>query len=145
MKPTQTAYDFIAREEGCRLKAYQDSVGVWTIGYGNTFYDDGQSVKKGDIINQEQAEILLKIIVDDFADKVSALITATINDNQFAALLSLAYNIGIGAFKRSTVLRKVNLNPSDPTIAAAFDMWKNAGGKPILLARRKREAKLYFS
>jgi lysozyme len=68
-----------------------------------------------------------------------------INQNQFDSLVSLAFNIGTGAFKKSTLLKKVNANPNDPAIKGAFEMWKNAGGMPILLKRRQREAALYFT
>jgi lysozyme len=68
-----------------------------------------------------------------------------ISQSQFNALVSLCFNIGIAAFKGSTVLRRVNADPNDPDITQAFLMWKNAGNKPVLLARRKRESALYFS
>lgn len=145
MKLSEKGYEFLGREEGLRLSAYQDSVGIWTIGYGNTFYENGVKVKKGDKITKERALELFRSIVKRFEDGVNTAITRELNANQFDALVSLAYNIGIAGFKGSTVVKRVNANPCDPTIRQAFEMWRNAGGKPILLNRRKREADLYFS
>lgn len=145
MKLSNKGYEFLGNEEGLRLNAYRDSVGVWTIGYGNTFYEDGSKVKKGDRITKGRALELFRHIVKRFEDGVNRTITRELNANQFDALVSLAYNIGVAAFSKSTVARRVNANPCDPSIRDAFLMWRNAGGKPILLNRRKREADLYFS
>lgn len=140
---------FLHKEEGCRLSAYLDSVGKWTIGYGNTFYEDGSKVKKGDKITQERAESLFLIVVKQFEDAVNLTIKQELNANQFSALVSICYNIGIGAFKTSTLAKKVNANPNDPTIRNAFESWRygtvNGKKEPILLGRRQREADLYFS
>lgn len=144
MKLSEKGYAFLGKEEGLKLTAYQDSVGVWTIGYGNTFYEDGSKVKQGDKITKEHAIRLFHSIVKQFEDGVNSTIKRELNANQFDALVSLAYNIGIPGFKGSTVARRVNANPCDPTIRDAFLMWKMAGGEPILLNRRKREADLYF-
>lgn len=144
MKLSEKGYAFLGNEEGLKLTAYQDIVDIWTIGYGNTFYEDGTKVKKGDKITKERALQLFQSIVKQFEDAVNSTIKRELNANQFDALVSLAYNIGVAGFKGSTVARRVNANPCDPTIRDAFLMWKNAGGKPILLKRRKREADLYF-
>lgn len=144
MKLSEKGYAFLGKEEGLKLTAYQDSVGVWTIGYGNTFYEDGTKVKQGDKITKERALSLFRTIVKQFEDGVNSTIKRELNANQFDALVSLAYNIGIPGFKGSTVAKRVNANPCDPTIRDAFLMWKFSGGKPILLNRRKREADLYF-
>lgn len=142
MQLDQHGIDFIKNEEGCRLKAYQDSVGVWTIGYGQTYYHGGEPVKQGDIITQQQAEEGLVQLLKRYSD---ATWKEGLTNNQHSALTSLCYNIGIHAYLGSTVHRLVEANPNDPEIKDAFLMWKNAGGKPVLLARRKREAELYFS
>ena len=136
---------FIQKEEGVRLKAYKDAVGVWTIGYGNTYYQNGTKVKEGDTITKEESNQLFSSIVSKFSQAVNRLVIREINQNQFDALVSLTYNIGIVGFTRSSVLKKVNKNPCDPTIGTSFELWKNAGGKPILLDRRKREVSLYTS
>ncbi len=147
MKLTEKGINLIKEFEGLRLTAYRDSVGVWTIGYGNTFYEDGTTVKQGDKITQERADYLFRSIVDKFADQVRNSLTnhERVSDAQFSAMVSLAYNIGIGAFKGSTLLRKVNANPCDPAIPDEFPRWNKAGGKVLagLTRRRKAEAELY--
>lgn len=140
-------YKLIQQFEGLKLKAYQDSVGIWTIGYGNITYLDGTKVKKGDEITREQADLMFKQTANKFALEVAKLIDVCLTQNQFNALVSLAYNIGIGAFKGSTLLKKVNNNPSNPTIKDEFLKWKMAGGKVIqgLLNRRIKESEVYFN
>lgn len=133
--------------EGCKLRAYQDSVGIWTVGYGATFYQDGSKVKSVDILTQQQADDLLNYHVNLFADKVKPLIKVELSDNQFSALVSFAFNLGAGALAKSTLLKKVNVNPEDESIRAEFAKWDKAGGKQLrgLTRRRKAEADLYFS
>lgn len=147
MKLTEKGINLIKEFEGLRLTAYRDSVGVWTIGYGNTFYEDGSTVKQGDKITQERAGSLFRSILDKFADQVCNSLTNPdrVSDAQFSSMVSLAYNIGVGAFKGSTLLRKVNANPCDPTIPDEFIRWNKAGGKVLngLTRRRKAEADLY--
>lgn len=145
MKLSKKGLDFIAQEEGLRLNAYQDQVGVWTIGYGSTFYEDGTKVKKGDKITKERALNLFANITKVFEDGVNRVVKSKLNQNQFDALVSIAFNIGLGAFSGSTLLKRVNANPNDPNIRTQFEAWRNAGGKPILLKRRKREADMYFT
>jgi lysozyme len=137
----------IRRFEGCRLIAYQCSAKVWTIGWGSTFYEDGSSVKQGDVITQERADRLFVILLDQFASQVRPLITARVNDNQFGALLSFAYNAGVGALRRSTLLRLVNANQANPAIRLEFGKWNKAGGQVLngLTRRRTAEADLYFT
>lgn len=139
--------DLIKFYEGCKLVAYKCSAAKDTIGYGNTFYENGTSVKPGDKISQERANELFEIIAKDFADKVKPLIKSTVTPNQFAALTSFAYNAGIGNLKSSTLLKKVNANPNDPTIDLEFQKWNKAGGKVLagLTKRRASESKLYFT
>ena len=139
--------DLIKFYEGCKLVAYKCSAAKDTIGYGNTFYEDGRPVKPGDKISQEQANELFEIIAKDFADKVKPLIKSAVTPNQFAALTSFAYNAGIGNLRSSTLLRKVNANPNDPTIDLEFAKWNKAGGKVLagLTKRRASESKLYFT
>lgn len=146
MKLNKAGADLIKSFEGCKLTAYRCSANKETIGYGNTFYEDGSPVKLGDTITQERAESLFIMISDSFAAKVKPLITSAVTENQFGALVSFAYNCGIANLKSSTLLRKVNANPNDPTIAAEFAKWNKAGGKVLagLTRRRKAEADLYF-
>ena len=134
------------REGGPYLNAYRDSVGVWTIGYGNTFYENGTKVKAGDSVTMLRANQLFLNILSKFAAEVRAKIKSQVNDNQFAALVSFTYNVGIGNLNKSTLLKKVNANPNDPTIRAEFMKWNKAGGQVLrgLTIRRQMEANLYF-
>lgn len=143
-KVSAAGIDFLIREEGMRLKPYLCAGGIATIGVGCTFYPDGRKVKLSDpAISKEQAVSLFQSVLVHFERKVCALTRQDINQNQFDALVSLCFNIGTAGFEKSTVLRLVNTNPHDPAIEQAFEAWKNAGGKPILLDRRKREWRLY--
>jgi lysozyme len=146
-KLDQRGIDFIANEEGCILHPYKDSVSVWTIGYGNTYYPNGQRVKPTDkSITKGQALELFKFILQSYEKSVWSITRDDLTQNNFNALVSISYNIGVNGFKGSTLLKRVNANPKDPSIASAFVMWANAGSKKgILLERRKREAALYFS
>jgi lysozyme len=139
--------DLIKLFEGCKLVAYKCSAAKDTIGYGNTFYEDGKPVKPGDKITQERANELFEIIAKEFADKVAPLVKSAVTPNQFAALTSFAYNAGIGNLRNSTLLKKVNANPNDPSIALEFAKWTRANNKVLLGLQRRREAetKLYFT
>jgi len=146
MKLNKAGSDLIKSFEGLKLNAYKCSANKETIGYGNTFYEDGTPVKMGDTITKERAESLFELISDSFAAKVKPVVTSAVNENQFAALVSFAYNCGIGNLKSSTLLRKVNANPNDTTIRAEFLKWNKASGKILagLTRRREAEANLYF-
>jgi lysozyme len=146
MKVNAEGYALIKRFEGCRLKAYLCPANVWTIGYGNTFYENGMKVKEGDVITQQRAEELAKFIIDQFAVTIEPFIQKPLTDNQFSACVSLAYNIGTSGFKRSSVFKKLNINPNDPTIADSFKLWNKGGGKVLagLVKRREAEIALYF-
>lgn len=138
--------DFIGKEEGLRLKPYLCSANVPTIGYGSTYYEDGTKVKLSDpAITKERAEQLFLNTLKHYEMCIYTSTRDDINQNQFDALVSLCYNIGTHAFKKSTLLKRINKNPNGVDIESAFLMWKNAGGKPILLNRRKREYALYSS
>jgi lysozyme len=141
----QSGIDFLINEEGLILHPYKDSVGIPTIGIGNTYYEDGTRVKMTDpAITKDRAINLFRIVLRNYENAVWSTTRDDINQNQFNALVSICYNIGVAGFKGSTLLKRVNLNPTDLLIRDAFLMWKNAGGKPVLLARRRREADLYF-
>jgi lysozyme len=146
MKVNAEGYALLKRFEGCVLKAYKCPAGVWTIGFGNTFYEDGTKVKEGDVITQKRADELAKFIVEQFANSIREMIKQPLNENQFSACVSLAYNIGTGGFKKSSVLRKLNANPLDASIADSFRLWNKGGGKVLrgLVNRREAEIQLYF-
>lgn len=133
------ALDLIKRNEGCRLIAYRDVVGIWTIGYGHTPAHAGQR------ITQAEADALFKADIDKFADGVDALVSDDTGDNQFGAMVSLAYNIGLHAFKGSSVLRHHNRGEFQAA-ADAFRMWNKAGGQVVkgLARRREEERELYM-
>ncbi len=143
----QRGRDFLAKEEGIILHPYLDSVGIPTIGIGCTFYPGGRRVTMKDkpLKNVQAAWDLFDAVNSSFMLTVYSTTRDDINQNQFNSLVSLCYNIGPAGLKGSTVLKLVNKNPNDPKIGPAFELWKNAGGRPILLGRRKREVKMYFS
>lgn len=143
---SQKGIDFIVKEEGIILKPYRDAVGIPTIGVGSTYYENGQRVKMNDpAITKDRAIGLFKNVLAAYEIGVWSNTRDDINQNQFDALVSLAYNIGVTGFKNSTLLKIVNANPNDKKIIEAFKAWRFAGKNPILLNRRIREAKLYFS
>ena len=147
MELSQKGKDLIMQFEGCKLTAYQDSVGIWTIGYGNIYYEHNVAVKKGDIITHNRAIELFNLIVKRFEVDVDLLVTSNVNQNQFDAMVSLAYNIGIGNFKSSSLLKMVNKSPNDTTIYLQFLRWNKAKGEviPGLTRRRIAESNLYKS
>ena len=140
-------YLLVKNFEGCKLKAYLDSVGVPTIGYGATYYKDGSKVKIGDKMTQQEAEDLLQFDIEEFSSRVKGLVKSDINDSQEDALISFAYNLGLNNLKISKLLKKVNINPDDKSIQQEFEKWVKAGGVvlPGLVRRRKSEAYLYFT
>ena len=147
MKVNSKGIQLIKTFEGCLLNAYLCPAKVWTIGYGSTQYLDGKPVKPGDKITQQQAEELLIDTVNIFAQGVEKLIKVELNDNQFSALVSFAFNLGIGNLQKSTLLKKVNENPNNHMIRTEFAKWNKVGGKVLngLTRRRNAESQLYFS
>jgi lysozyme len=150
MKTSAVGYDTIKKFEGLRLNSYQDQVGIWTIGFGATYFPNGERVREGQTINREYAEILLQRTVDTFASKIDHLVTSEVTQNQFDALVSFAFNVGVGNFTQSTLLKKVNENPNNPAIRLEFMKWTKGRKNgtlihlPGLEKRRKQEADLYF-
>jgi len=135
MITSKKGIDLIKSFEGLELKAYKDSVGVLTIGYGST----GNHVFAGQSITEAQAEDLLKSDLLRFEKGVSAVVTVPLTQNQFDALISFSFNLGLGNLKSSTLLKK--LNAKDYTGAAnEFTRWNKAGGKVLSGLTRRREA-----
>ena len=146
MKIDLNGRKLIYGEEGVRLNAYLDQVGIPTIGVGFTFYPNkGQKVKMGDKITMTECDSIFDKIIILFEDSVNKNIKVKLTQNQFNALVSLAFNIGASAFAGSTLVKKINASAPLVEIEKWFTAWCNAGGKPILLARRKREFKIYKS
>lgn len=147
MKLNTQGYRLICMFEGFSAKPYLCSAKVPTIGYGSTYYLNGKKVTLLDKpITELEAFEMFKAIADKFADKVSKLVTAPIDQAQFNAIVSLTYNIGPANFQKSTLLKKVNFNHNDPSIRAEFLKWNKAGGQVLkgLTIRRKAEADIYF-
>jgi lysozyme len=146
VKVSERGLELIQSFEGLRLEAYDDGGGVWTIGYGTTRYpDSGEPVKEGDAISQAQADEYFAADVGDFAADVGRLVHVPLSQQQFDACCSLAYNIGTGAFEKSTLLQK--LNAGDYYGAAdEFLRWNKDGGvvNPGLVNRRKFERALFL-
>ncbi len=148
MKLSQKGLDLIKKFEGFSAKPYLCSAGVPTIGYGSTYYANGVKVKMTDSpISEEWAEELLQKVVTHYERGVDSMTRDDINQNQFDALVSFAYNVGLTNYKNSTLLKRVNANPKDPDIQKQFMKWVRAAGKVIkgLINRRTVEANLYFS
>ncbi len=144
MQISNKGIDLIKTFEGCKLSAYQDAVGVWTIGYGWTQPVDGVSIKRGMIISMATAERLLRIGLVQYESAVNQLVKVNLNQDQFDALVSFAYNLGTRSLSTSTLLRK--LNAGDRAGAAEeFLKWNRAGGTVVAgLARRRAVERLAF-
>jgi lysozyme len=141
-------FEVIKSFEGFESKPYLCSAGVATIGWGSTRYADGSKVKLTDqAITQAQADELFLLTLTQYELDVDAFCRDDISQNQFDALTSFCYNCGAKNLKSSTLLKKVNKNPNDPTIKAEFLKWNKASGKVLkgLVRRREAEANLYFS
>jgi len=126
--------------EGCRLTAYQDQVGVWTIGYGHT----GADVTAGLTITQDQAVALLTSDVAASVSFVNQVVTVQLKQNEFDALVDFVFNLGRGAFAGSTLLKELNAGNFDAA-AAQFNRWSRAGGQVVagLLRRRQAETAMF--
>ncbi|HAT3815740.1 lysozyme [Citrobacter freundii complex sp. 2024EL-00748] len=139
MQTSEKGIALIKQFEGCKLTAYQDSVGVWTIGYGWTQPVDGKPIRAGMTIKQETAERLLKTGLVSYESDVSRLVKVGLTQGQIDALVSFTYNLGARSLSTSTLLRK--LNAGDYAGAAdEFLRWNKAGGKVLNGLTRRREA-----
>jgi lysozyme len=126
--------------EGCRLTAYQDQVGVWTIGYGHT----GPDVVAGLTITQAQAEAYLAADVQSAAACVNRAVTVPLSQEEFDALVDFVFNLGSGSFEGSTLLQLLNAG-NMAAAAEQFNRWDRAGGAVVagLLRRRQAETALF--
>ena len=154
MKPTENCYSIIKHYESLRLRAYRDSTGKLTIGWGTVCYENGAPIKPTDIIPQFRAEQLMRFEAESKARTITMLTgKVKLNQDQFDALLSFTYNLGTGNLKTSTLLQRVLADPNDPYINTCFLMWVKAKNKNTgllesldgLIARRKSESLLYFT
>jgi lysozyme len=125
MKISQNCINLIKKWEGCKLYAHKCPAGVWSIGYGTTRYPDGRTIKPGDKITDKQADGFLIHECEQKANAVSDLVTVPLNQNQFDALVSFTYNVGVGAFQNSTLRRKLNEKDYEGA-ANQFKVWNKA-------------------
>lgn len=149
MRINKAGLQLIKDFEGLRLEPYNCSANVPTIGWGSTFYENGVKVKLTDPkITKERAEQLLINTINGFEAKLNKTLQGIVlNDNQYSALVSFSFNLGIGNLQKSTLLKLVKIHPNNPQIAKEFLKWNKAGGKVLngLTRRREAESKLYFS
>lgn len=144
MKTSAKGRALIQQREGVRLKAYLDSVGIWTIGVGHTSAAGPPTVKPGMTITQAECDEILSRDLIQFEQAVSAGAGSTpLADHEFDACVSLAFNIGAGAFRGSTVARRLRIGDKDGA-AEAFLMWARAGKNATLLMPRRKAERLQF-
>lgn len=140
MKINQATVELVKEFEGFKTTAYKCPAGIWTIGYGTTAAAGvGITPKEGMTISRKDAEGYLHGALEKFASQIEKDITAPINENEFGAFVSLAYNIGPGAFRKSSALRHFNAGDKAKA-AAAILLWDKAGGKVLRGLKRRREA-----
>lgn len=145
IKISQTGINFIKKEEGLRTTAYLDSVSVWTIGFGHT----GPEVRGGLVITEERAEELLRKDIEKCEAAIAKGVKVELTQNQVDALCSFIFNVGVGAFLGSTLLKRINEKAANNAIRAEFMRWDKGtiGGKKVALkgltVRRGREADMY--
>ena len=143
MLPSVNCINLIKKWEGCKLESYKCSAGHWTIGYGNTFYEDNTKVKQGDKITQKRAEALLVNLLPKFESIVNKKITISLNQNQYDSLVSYTWNTG----GSSTLFSMINRKASNKEIREWFETKYITAGEKVLqglVNRRKDEANLYF-
>lgn len=141
MAISENCINLIKEFEGCKLKAYKCPAGIWTIGYGCT-----TNVKEGDTCTQEQADTWLTEEANEFAESVLGMVKVPLTQNELDALTSLAYNIGLGNLRKSTLMKRINESDFDAA-ADEFPKWNKAGGNvlPGLVKRRRAERDLFLS
>jgi len=146
--------EFISSFEGFEAKPYIDIAGHATIGYGATYYQDGRKVTMQDAPITLQCALNLKEFhIEETEKVVRRLVKSNINQNQFDALVSWVYNLGKENLRTSTMLKKINANPNDPSIKASWVQWNKARDPKTkelkvsngLTRRRNEEIRIYFS
>ncbi|WP_067151039.1 lysozyme [Pseudotamlana agarivorans] len=149
MKTTKTGIKLIHKYESFRNHPYLCPSGIPTIGWGNTYYEDGSKVTLNDEpITRKRGDELFENIIKTFEDKVNEYVTSDINENQFSSLVSFTYNVGVYNFKRSTLLKKINNNPNDfDAIEYQFKRWNKGtvnNKKVVLKGLTKRRNEEFF-
>ena len=140
MAIAKSTLDFITKEEGARNKAYKDSKGLWTIGVGHLIKSDEQHLITA-TLTDDQVEELLRSDLRWCSEAVESSVKVPLTQRQYDALYSLCFNIGEGAFRKSTVVKRINANDLKGA-ADAIEMWN----KPeVLVPRRKREKAMFLA
>ena len=139
MNISEEGLALIKKFEGCELEAYQDSVGVWTIGYGHT-----KDVKEGNKINKDEAEHLLAEEMPEYEGYINDMVEVPLNQCQFDALVCWVYNLGPTNLKNSTLLTVLNQERYND-VPREIKRWNKAGGEVLkgLVRRREAEALLF--
>ena len=139
MRTSEAGILLIKSFEGCRTVAYQDAVGVWTIGYGHTI-----DVKEGMSITQHQCDVMLEVDIETYENYVNKYVIVSLTQNQFDALVSWVYNLGPTNLRNSTMLKVLNAGNYNE-VPYQMKRWNRAGGKVLkgLVVRRKAEAELF--
>jgi len=139
MKLGEKGTEILKYFEGCKLTAYQDSVGVWTIGYGHT-----KGVYNGMTITQDEAEQMLLTELEEYEGYIESMVTVPLTQNQFDALVVWIYNLGPTNFRNSTLLKELNAGNYNAA-GQEITRWNKAGGKVLagLVKRREAEAELF--
>lgn len=144
MKVSKDGLNLIKEFEGVRLTAYKCPADVWTIGIGHTSAAGAPEVKPGMTITLQEAYDILNSDLGQYEDAVNKLVKVPLTQNQFDALVSFVYNVGVGAFQKSTLLKKLNDGQYN-AVPGELMKWTKAGGKelPGLVRRRRAEAALW--
>jgi len=147
MKTSNNAIRLIEKFEGFSPTMYLDAVDLPTIGYGTLLDTKEEEYLKTAVISRTEAEVLLRKELSPIEKNLNKMVRVPITQNQYDALVSFCYNLGCQALRTSTLLRKLNINPNDPSIQGEFMRWVYAHGKKLngLIRRRESEAELYFS
>jgi len=144
MNTSDAGIALIQEFEGCRLTAYVCPAGVLTIGYGHTSAAGSPAVKKGMRISKQKASDILRSDLHKFESGVASMVKVDLDQNQFDVLVSFAFNCGLGALRKSTLLKRVNAGKFD-AVPAELMKWTRGGGKvlPGLVRRRRAEAEMW--
>lgn len=144
-KINRAGLNLIKEFEGFRAVAYLCPAQVWTIGYGSTYYPDRTKVKQGDRISTKEGEELLKVTVRDFENAINQYVRVPLTPNQFSALVSFAFNVGVSAFRDSTLLRKLNQKEYNE-VHHQLMRWTRANKRILqgLVRRRLAESELFY-
>ncbi|MEM7740313.1 MAG: lysozyme, partial [Pseudomonadota bacterium] len=139
MRIGQNGLSLIKDFEGLELEAYQDIVGVWTIGYGHTDHAGPPEVTPGLTITADEAEDILRNDLGQYENAVTKAVKVDITQNMFDALVSITYNIGVNGMKGSTFIKRLNAK-NYTGCAEAMQWWNKAGGQVVSGLKRRREA-----